>query len=42
VSAAEQARMREIARPVTEKFAASYDPAIVKLYDAELARARRN
>jgi TRAP-type transport system periplasmic protein len=26
VSPAEQARMREIARPVTEKFAASYDP----------------
>jgi tripartite ATP-independent transporter DctP family solute receptor len=41
VSPAEQARMREIARPVTEKFAASYDPAIVKLYNDELAKARK-
>ena len=41
VSAAEQARMRDIAKPVTEKFAASYDPAIVKLYQAELAKARK-
>jgi len=41
VSAAEQARMREIAKPVIEKFAASYDPAIVKLYNAELARVRK-
>jgi tripartite ATP-independent transporter DctP family solute receptor len=40
VSPAGQARMREIARPVTEKFAASYDPAIVRLYSAELAKAR--
>ena len=41
VAAAEQARMRDIARPVTEKFAASYDPAIVKLYNSELAKARK-
>jgi len=41
VSAAEQARMRDIAKPVVEKFAASYDPAIVKLYNAELARVRK-
>ncbi|AMO24372.1 TRAP transporter substrate-binding protein [Ramlibacter solisilvae] len=41
VSAAEQGRMREIARPVTEKFSASYDPAIVKLYNDELAKARK-
>jgi tripartite ATP-independent transporter DctP family solute receptor len=41
VSAAEQARMRDIARPVVEKFAASYDPAIVKLYNTELARVRK-
>ena len=41
VSAAEQARMRDIAKPVIEKFAASYDPAIVKLYNAELARVRK-
>jgi TRAP-type transport system periplasmic protein len=41
VSPAQQARMREIARPVTERFAASYDPAIVKLYQAELAKVRK-
>jgi TRAP-type C4-dicarboxylate transport system substrate-binding protein len=41
VSPAEQERMREIAKPVTEKFAASYDPAIVKLYNAELAKVRK-
>ena len=41
VAPAEQARMREIARPVTEKFAASYDPAIVKLYRAELAKGAK-
>ncbi|MDB5897993.1 MAG: dicarboxylate transporter, DctP subunit [Ramlibacter sp.] len=35
---AEQARMRQVAKPVTDKFAASYDPAIVKLYHDELAR----
>ncbi len=39
VSAAEQNRMRQIAKPVTEKFAASYDPAMVKLYTDELAKA---
>jgi TRAP-type transport system periplasmic protein len=38
VAPAEQARMRQIAKPVTDKFAASYDPAIVKLYHDELAR----
>ena len=41
VSAAEQGRMREIARPVIDRFAASYDPAIVKLYNDELARLRK-
>jgi tripartite ATP-independent transporter DctP family solute receptor len=41
VSAAEQARMRDIAKPVTEKFAASYDPALVKLYQSELARVHK-
>ena len=30
--------MRAVAKPVTEKFAAAYDPAIVKLYNDELAR----
>lgn len=38
VAPAEQARMRQIARPVTDRFAASYEPAIVKLYNDELAR----
>ena len=32
--------MREIAQPVIDKFAAQYDPAIVKLYNDELARIR--
>jgi TRAP-type C4-dicarboxylate transport system substrate-binding protein len=41
VAPAEQARMRTIAKPVTEKFAASYDPAIVKLYQSELARVSK-
>jgi tripartite ATP-independent transporter DctP family solute receptor len=41
VSPAEQERMRQIAKPVTDKFAASYDPAIVKLYNDELAKARK-
>ena len=41
VSADQQARMRDIAKPVTEKFAASYDPAIVKLYNDELAKVRK-
>lgn len=40
VSPAEQARMGAIAKPVTERFAASYDPAIVKLYQSELAKGR--
>ena len=41
VSPAESARMRDIAKPVIEKFAASYDPATVKLYNSELARIRK-
>ena len=41
VSAAEKARMGQIAKPVTDKFAGSYDPAIVKLYNDELARIRK-
>jgi TRAP-type C4-dicarboxylate transport system substrate-binding protein len=41
VSAAEQARMRQIAKPVSDKFAASYDPVIVKLYNEELAKAHK-
>jgi len=34
---AEQARMRQVAKPVTDKFLASYDPAIAKLYTDQLA-----
>ncbi|XAH21856.1 TRAP transporter substrate-binding protein [Xylophilus sp. GW821-FHT01B05] len=40
VSPAEQARMRQVAKPTVDRFAASYDPAIVKLYNEELARIR--
>lgn len=40
VSPAEQARMRAIAKPVTDKFAASYDPAIMKLFHEEVSRAK--
>ncbi|HYP85376.1 TRAP transporter substrate-binding protein [Variovorax sp.] len=42
VAPAETDRMRALVKPVTEKFAASYDPAIVKLYNDELARIRAN
>ena len=41
VTPAQQARMRQIAKPVTDKFAATYDPAIVKLYNDELAKAQK-
>ncbi|OYV01239.1 MAG: ABC transporter substrate-binding protein [Burkholderiales bacterium PBB5] len=41
LSAAEQARMRQAAKPVVERFAASYDPATVKLYTDELARVQK-
>jgi tripartite ATP-independent transporter DctP family solute receptor len=41
VSAEEQARMRQIAQPVIDKFTAAYDPATVKLYNDELARIRK-
>jgi len=41
VTAAEQARMREIAKPVTDRFIATYDPAVAKLYADELARIQK-
>jgi TRAP-type transport system periplasmic protein len=41
LSPAEQQRMAQVAIPVTDKLAASYDPAIVKLYQDELARIRK-
>lgn len=41
VAPAELARMRAIAKPVTDKFSASYDPAVVRLYQSELARVSK-
>jgi TRAP-type C4-dicarboxylate transport system substrate-binding protein len=41
ITAAEGARMQQIAKPVAERLAAGYDPAIVKLYQDELARVRK-
>jgi len=41
VAPAEQARMRQIAKAVTDKFIASYDPAVAKLYTDELARIHK-
>ncbi|MEJ5991292.1 TRAP transporter substrate-binding protein [Ramlibacter sp. PS3R-8] len=40
VPAATLARMRELTAPVAEKFASTYDPAVVKLYRAELEKVR--
>jgi hypothetical protein len=41
VAPAEQQRMSEIARPVTEKALATYDPAIQKLYASEIERVQK-
>ena len=41
ISASEQARMRSEVKPVHEKFAASYDPAVVKLFKSELERVSK-
>ena len=41
LSPAEQQRMAQVAKPVTDRLAATYDPAIVKLYNDELARVRK-
>jgi TRAP-type transport system periplasmic protein len=41
LSPAEQQRMTQVAKPVTDRLAASYDPAVVKLYNDELARIRK-
>ena len=38
---AEIARMRELLKPVSEKFAASYDPGFVRDFNAEMERVRR-
>jgi tripartite ATP-independent transporter DctP family solute receptor len=41
VAASEQERMRLAASPVTDRFAATYDQSIVKLYRDELAKFRK-
>ena len=41
VAPAERERMRAIAKPVTEKALASYDPAIQKLYTSEVDRVQK-
>jgi TRAP-type transport system periplasmic protein len=41
VSPAEQRRIGQMVKPVTDRMAASYDPELVKLYQAELARTAR-
>jgi tripartite ATP-independent transporter DctP family solute receptor len=41
LSPAEQRRMSQVAKPVTDRLAAGYDPAIVKLYNDELARIHK-
>ena len=41
VPTAELARMRQTAKAVTEKFAATYDQSIVRLYQSELARVTK-
>ena len=41
IAPAERARMQQIVKPVIEQFTNSYDPAIVKLYNDELARIRK-
>jgi hypothetical protein len=33
--------MSQIAKPVSDRLSAAYDPAIVKLYNEELARLRK-
>jgi tripartite ATP-independent transporter DctP family solute receptor len=38
---AELARMRDMLKPVSEKFAASYDPGFVRDFNAEMERIRR-
>jgi tripartite ATP-independent transporter DctP family solute receptor len=38
---AEVARMREILKPVSEKFSASYDPGFVRDFNAEMERIRK-
>ena len=41
ITAPEQARMRSAVKAVHEKFAATYDPAVVKLFTSELERVSK-
>ena len=41
IAASEQARMRAAVKPVQDKFAASYDPAVVTLFRSELERVSK-
>ncbi|MEY2685033.1 MAG: hypothetical protein RJA09_2177 [Pseudomonadota bacterium] len=41
IAPAEQARMRAEVKPVHDKFAASYDPAVVRLFRSELERVSK-
>lgn len=41
IAPAEQARMRAAVKPVHDKFAATYDPAVVTLFRAELERVSK-
>ena len=40
-SPAEHARMVNLVKPIIERFSASYDPAMVRLFNEELARVRK-
>jgi hypothetical protein len=40
VPAATLARMRELTKPVADKFAASYDQDVVKIYRAEMEKVQ--
>ena len=41
IAPAELARMRAEVKPVHDKFAASYDPAVVTLFKSELERVSK-
>jgi TRAP-type C4-dicarboxylate transport system substrate-binding protein len=41
IAPAEMVRMRQVAKPLTEKFLGTYDPTLAKLYTDELARIRK-
>ena len=40
IAPAELARMRDAVKPVTDKYAAQLDPALVKAFHAELERTK--